>query len=53
MMDSFGDMEGIIFEEVEEVCFLGYVFSKDSVEVDKEKVKAITEMPSPTNVTEL
>lgn len=38
---------------VSEVCFLGYVFNKDGARVDQEKVKAILEMPTPTNVKEL
>ncbi|XP_045779560.1 uncharacterized protein LOC123877097 [Maniola jurtina] len=38
---------------VKEVCFLGYVFSKEGAKVDQEKVKAIVNMPTPTNVKEL
>ncbi|KAJ8728869.1 hypothetical protein PYW07_006565 [Mythimna separata] len=38
---------------VSEVCFLGYVFSKDGARADKEKVKAIVNMPTPKNVKEL
>ncbi|XP_047037910.1 uncharacterized protein K02A2.6-like isoform X1 [Helicoverpa zea] len=38
---------------VSEVCFLGYVFSKDGARVDQEKVKAIVNMPTPQNVKEL
>ncbi|XP_045782686.1 uncharacterized protein K02A2.6-like [Maniola jurtina] len=38
---------------VKEVCFLGYVFTKEGAKVDQEKVKAIVNMPTPTNVKEL
>ena len=37
----------------ESVVFLGYVVSKKGVEVDKEKVKAIIEWPTPTCVREV
>jgi len=36
-----------------ETTFLGYVISKDGLKMDNEKVKAILEWPSPTNVKEV
>lgn len=38
---------------VNEVCFLGHIFSKSGVKVDNEKIKAIENIPSPQNVKEL
>lgn len=38
---------------VEEVVFLGYVVSREGVKVDGDKVKAILEWPTPTNVSEV
>ncbi|XP_045445826.1 uncharacterized protein K02A2.6-like [Melitaea cinxia] len=38
---------------VNEICFLGYIFSKEGAKVDQNKVKAILDMPDPTNVKEL
>ena len=36
-----------------ELKFLGHIFSKDGVKADPEKVKAIQNMPSPSNVDQL
>ena len=36
-----------------EVTFYGQVFGKQGVHADPQKVKAITDMPSPTNVSEI
>ncbi|XP_063389640.1 uncharacterized protein K02A2.6-like [Cydia fagiglandana] len=36
-----------------EVYYVGHMFNKDGISPDKSKIKAITEMPSPTNVKEL
>ena len=36
-----------------EMTFLGHIFSDDRVKPDPAKVKAITDMPTPTNKTEL
>ena len=36
-----------------ETTFLGYVISEDGLKIDNEKVKAILEWPSPTNVKEV
>jgi len=36
-----------------EVIFLGHVVSKEGIKVDLQKIKAITEWPRPTNVTEV
>ena len=36
-----------------EITFLGHRFSKEGIRPDPEKVRAIVEMPEPTNVTEL
>ena len=38
---------------LEEVVFLGHVVTKEGIKVDPQKVKAITEWPRPTNVTEI
>ena len=38
---------------VDEIEFLGHIFSKDGIRPDPMKVNAITEMPDPTNVAEL
>ena len=38
---------------VTEIEFLGHIISGDGIKADPRKVKAITEMPEPTNVTEL
>ena len=38
---------------VDEIEFLGHIISKDGIRADPKKVKAITEMPEPTNVAEL
>lgn len=36
-----------------EIKFIGHVFNEEGVKPDKEKIKAILEMPIPNNVTEL
>ena len=36
-----------------EIEFLGFVISGDGIRADPKKVKAITDMPEPTNITEL
>ena len=36
-----------------EITFLGHRFSKEGIKPDPEKVRAIVEMPEPTNVKEL
>ena len=38
---------------LEEVVSLGHVVTKEEIKVDPQKVKAITEWPRPTNVTEI
>jgi len=38
---------------LEEAVFLGHVITKEGSKVDPQKVKAITEWPRPTNVTEI
>ena len=38
---------------LEEVAFLGHVVSKVGIQVDPKKIKAITEWPRPTTVTEV
>jgi hypothetical protein len=38
---------------MEKVVLLGFVLSKDGVQVDEDKVKAIKEWPRPTNVKEV
>ncbi|XP_028080613.1 uncharacterized protein LOC114282167 [Camellia sinensis] len=35
-----------------EVVFLGHVINKDGVSVDQQKIEAIVNLPTPTNVTE-
>lgn len=37
----------------QEVTYLGYILSKQGIKVDPEKVKAITKIPRPQNVSEL
>jgi len=39
--------------DVEKTTFLGYVISKDGLEMDKEKVKAVLDWPIPKNVKEI
>lgn len=36
-----------------EVAFCGYILNADGVKIDPNKIKAITEFPEPTNLTEL
>jgi len=38
---------------LEEVTFLGHVISKEGIKVDSQKVKAVTEWPRPTSITEV
>jgi len=38
---------------LEEVVFLGHVVTKEGIKIDPQKVKAITEWPRPTNITEI
>ena len=38
---------------LEEVAFLGHIVSKDGVSVDPAKIKAVSEWPTPKNVTEI
>ena len=38
---------------LEEIVFLGHVVSKEGIKVDPQKVKAIMDLPRPTNVTEI
>jgi len=38
---------------LEEVVFLGHVVSKEGIKVDPQKIKAIVDWPTPTNVTEV
>jgi len=38
---------------LEKVVFWGHVVTKERTKVDPQKVKAITEWPRPTNVTEI
>lgn len=38
---------------VDKITFLGHNISKEGISIDPERIKAITEMPEPTNVTEL
>jgi len=38
---------------LEKVVFLGHAVLKEGIKVDPQKVKAITEWPRPTNVTEI
>ena len=37
----------------QEVVFLGFVVSKDGLQVDQSKVKAVQEWPTPTNITQV
>ena len=38
---------------LQEIEFLGFIISGDGIRPDPKKVKAITDMPEPTNITEL
>ena len=37
----------------ESVSFLGHVVTKDGIQVDPQKIKAVSEWPRPTTVTEI
>jgi hypothetical protein len=36
-----------------EISFLGHVFTRDGIKMDPEKIKAITDWPIPTNISEI
>ena len=38
---------------MEKVAFVGHVVTKEGIEVDPQKVKAITEWSRPTNIVEI
>ena len=45
-------MEKCVFRQPE-ISYLGEVVTQDGVKPDPEKIQAITDMPTPTNATEL
>jgi len=42
-----------LFNKVDAVTFMGHKITKDGLEVDEEKIKAVKNFPSPSNVTQL
>ena len=38
---------------MESVAFLGHVVTKDGIQVDPQKIEAVSEWPRPTSVTEI
>ncbi len=46
----YANLDKCIFCQ-DSVCFLGFVVSKDGLQVDESKVKAIQEWPTPTSLT--
>ena len=38
---------------LDQVAFLGHVVSKDDIQVDPQKIKAVIDWPRPTTVTEV